>query len=94
MKKPEYAPPKSPRSSNQVDPLQLLDYRCHLPPGQTSLGTHYPKPVSGGGGGGGFGGGGGLGVVVGVCLVFRGVCLGEGRDTGWAAGVLVGAHDR
>lgn len=44
MKKPEYAPPKAP--SKHLDPLALLDYRCHLPDGKTALGTHYPKQVS------------------------------------------------
>jgi len=44
MKKPEYAPPQAP--SKHLDPLQLLDYRCHLPEGRTSLGTAYPKQVS------------------------------------------------
>ena len=51
MKKPEYAPPKAPRA-HQMDPLQLLDYRCHLPNGKQALGTDYPKPVSGTGPGG------------------------------------------
>jgi hypothetical protein len=41
LKKPEYAPPKVPQQ--QLDPLQLLDYRCHSPGGK--LGTAYPKPV-------------------------------------------------
>lgn len=44
MKKPEYAPPQAP--SKHLDPLQLLDYRCHLPEGRTSLGTAYPKQVT------------------------------------------------
>jgi hypothetical protein len=43
MKKPEYAPPKAARA--QLSPMQLLDYRCHLPKGQRALGTDYPKPV-------------------------------------------------
>jgi hypothetical protein len=44
MKKPDYAPPKTSRAT--LDPLQLLDYRCHLPAGKQALGTDYPKPVS------------------------------------------------
>ena len=43
MKKPEYAPPKAPKK--HLDPLQLLDYRCHLPNGKATLGTNYPKQV-------------------------------------------------
>lgn len=57
MKRPREAPPRAPVRGRGASPLQLLDYRCHVPDGV--MGTAYPPEVRCDGGGRGGDGEGG-----------------------------------